>query len=376
MDENFLRKLLNNTFPSADKETWRQTAISELNGNEPFEKLAWQDDDKNVFSPYYSAEDSASLGYLGSFQLNPPANLYAGNRAWNNLAVVAVTSAAHGNKKALEHLTNGADGILFDLSQQPKADLDALLQDIQWPYCTLSFTGMNPEHFLTELDSFFTDKKFSDSELMGNLFWETIPQKRITASGLNHRNLKTLGCVIQSSTPVKEITDALMLGVNMLDQSDDSELTKNIHRVSFSVPVRANLLVEISKLKALRILWYQVARAYHAEDYNPDDLHVHARSQTYTRPEFQPHANMLNSTIASLAGILGGCDSLTVYAEEANNVMMERMARNVSSILREESHLNKVSDPTAGAYSIDVMTDIFAKQAWTTFQRLIKKDEA
>jgi methylmalonyl-CoA mutase len=50
---------------------------------------------------------------------------------------------------------------------------------------------------------------------------------------------------------------------------------------------------------------------------------------------------------------------------------MARIARNVSNILREESHLNKVADPTAGSYAIDNMIDKLAIAAWTEFQHKI-----
>jgi methylmalonyl-CoA mutase len=77
---------------------------------------------------------------------------------------------------------------------------------------------------------------------------------------------------------------------------------------------------------------------------------------------------MLRSTTSSIAAICGGCDSLTVFPEDESNSMMQRMARNTSVILREESHLSKVADPLAGAYAIEVMIDTLAKESWQKFQ--------
>jgi methylmalonyl-CoA mutase len=52
--------------------------------------------------------------------------------------------------------------------------------------------------------------------------------------------------------------------------------------------------------------------------------------------------------------------------------MMSRIALNVSTILREESHLAKVADPVAGAYYIEALTDQLAQKTWHQFQAIVK----
>jgi methylmalonyl-CoA mutase len=73
-----------------------------------------------------------------------------------------------------------------------------------------------------------------------------------------------------------------------------------------------------------------------------------------------------------MAAIAGGCDSITIEPEDATNETMNRMARNVSSILRDESHFSKVADPTAGSYYIDSLTEQLSEKAWSKFQSLMK----
>ncbi len=51
--------------------------------------------------------------------------------------------------------------------------------------------------------------------------------------------------------------------------------------------------------------------------------------------------------------------------------MMDRIARNVSNIIREESYLDKVADPLAGAYAVENMVDRLAQEAWKNFQQII-----
>jgi methylmalonyl-CoA mutase len=80
---------------------------------------------------------------------------------------------------------------------------------------------------------------------------------------------------------------------------------------------------------------------------------------------------MLKSTISAIAGLAGGCNALTIQAEDSGNKMMARIARNTSHILLEESHLNKVSDPFAGSYAVEAITDDLARNAWDRFQTML-----
>jgi methylmalonyl-CoA mutase len=50
---------------------------------------------------------------------------------------------------------------------------------------------------------------------------------------------------------------------------------------------------------------------------------------------------------------------------------MSRIARNNSILLKDESHLGKVSDPLAGTYAIENMTHTLAQAAWKKFQEQI-----
>jgi methylmalonyl-CoA mutase len=78
---------------------------------------------------------------------------------------------------------------------------------------------------------------------------------------------------------------------------------------------------------------------------------------------------MLKETTAAMAAILGGTNGLSLYPEEMDNVVMSRIARNTSHILREESHLNKVADPLAGSYLVENLMLEMAEKAWAKFQK-------
>ena len=48
----------------------------------------------------------------------------------------------------------------------------------------------------------------------------------------------------------------------------------------------------------------------------------------------------------------------------------ERMARNMQTILKEESYFDKVADPAAGSYYIESLTDSLVENAWELFLKI------
>lgn len=373
MSENIIQKLLERSFSRSDKDAWKQIAVSELNGHEHFNKLIWNDNDGIKFLPYYSSDDISQLSYLENFNQPPLKNSFLGNRIWSNLPAVTVDDESLANKKVLDHLINGADGILFDLTKNNNPDLKLLLQDVEWQHCTLSFQRISNDNIISSLESHIIKNNIEFSAIKGNLFWDNASHLQNSKVLSACENFNTHACFINSSTPVKEISEALLSGLKMIELNQVESIEKILQNISFSLPVNTNFLEDLCKLKALRVLWYQIAQAYEIKNFSPEDLHIHARSESWQHEKFQPHANMLKSTTAAMAAIIGGCDSLTIFPEDENNFVMDRNARNVSNILREESHLHKVADPFAGAYTIAIMVDEMAQQAWRMVQSTLTK---
>jgi methylmalonyl-CoA mutase len=374
MAERSVQKMLQQNFPVSDIESWKQLAISESEGND-LSKLSWSDEDGNNFLPYYTREHLSSLEYLNNFNRSASINGYLGNCEWFNMPAVTVTDAFLANTIALNHLSSGADGILFS-GVETFRNLNSLLKDIEWQFCRLSFSGIDDPASLHEIRQFVSKNKIDQSLISGNLFWETIPHTR--SFNLNEFDkLGLLGIVVKNTLSTQTIAIALQQGAHLLLQGENKDdraaILKNI---SFSIPVETNFLLSITKIKTLRLLWYQIARSFGFENFHPDDLHIHCRSEKWVSEKFQPHSNMLKSTTAAMAAIIGGCDSLTIMAEDQKVPVMDRIATNVSNILREESYFNKVADPLAGSYVIAQMTDTLARQAWSHFQNLMKNDEA
>ncbi|MBT1703887.1 methylmalonyl-CoA mutase family protein [Chryseosolibacter indicus] len=363
MKETDIQKLLSDTFSVSDVNEWKRVATSELDGKEPFQELKWKDPDNIEYLPYYD-KTTTQHTEVSEFHRSPLNKDFLGNRTWFNTPVIHVVSLIAANQKALQHLKNGADGIVFDFNSLSSIDLEILLKDIELPYCAISFINATADvsnAFINHVVKHNIDQK----SIKGSFFWKNIDDA-ISSGSL--RNFNYLGCIVNSSTPVNEISEALLAGVKQLEKSQGDERVKAFSRISFSLPIHTNFLIEISKLKALRMLWFQIANVYKVNSYNFNDLHIHARVEAWSNEKLSPHENMLRGTTSAMASIIGGCDSLSVYPQDENNSMMDRIARNVSNILREESHFDKVEDPLAGAYVIESMVNQLAEKAWDLFK--------
>lgn len=369
-------ELLRETFPASTQEDWKHAASQEIEGQNPYTKLAWKNADELTFLPYYDESNVATLSFLKGFILKPGTGHYGHARQWLNLSPVNVANEVTANAQALDHLQQGADGILFDLPAGTSYHPAKLLQKIEWPYCAVAFRIHSYESF-QPLRDFITSSHYKPDALTGAIFWNKVPETKdvFLPQLLEQTNFSSLGSFVLRSSPAAEICDALISGVRFFSIAEDQNLSpeKIAQLVAFSFPTENNFLQTIGKLKVARMLWFQVVRAYGVRGFTPDKLHLHARSEPWVDEKFQPHGNMLSGTISALAAITGGCDSLTVHPEDENNITMGRIARNISAILREESHVDKVADPMAGSYVLDVMVNDLARKAWSLFQSAVQK---
>ncbi len=356
-------------FPPLTKEDWIEAAKGELEGIHPFDKLTFSIDGVDIL-PYYDQTDTKNKNIEALPISNNP---FLGPRAWLNLAPVSVVDSQKANKAALSYLGSGADGIFFDLQTDFKAT--DLLQDIELPFCGVAFL-VDPSQvsFREDFLKYVRARENYIESLSGALFWKSEPEKlKGIIEGLSDSNhFYANGLTVEEAlTPTDEISSLLAKAVKRIDNLTDQgiDIKKILKATAFSLPIQTDLFVEIAKLRALRLLWSQLSRAYDRS--LESSVFIHGYSPSWIKTEYQPHGNMLKSTTAALSAVLGGCDGLSIMPEDPANSLLNRITRNVSSILREESYLSQVADPTAGSYYIENLTDQFAQQAWSKFQKLV-----
>ena len=79
---------------------------------------------------------------------------------------------------------------------------------------------------------------------------------------------------------------------------------------------------------------------------------------------YDSYVNMLRDTTEAMSAAIAGVDYLEVlpydFAFRVPNDFSRRIARNVQNILKEEARFDKVVDPAAGSYYVEMLTEKIA----------------
>jgi methylmalonyl-CoA mutase len=371
MGERSIHNIISETFSATTKEEWLRAANKEMPENASFENLLWRVDGL-TFSPYYTKEDLKGVEYLQSFHYSPDRLV---PHAWLNMPEISVIDEQAANEKALNFLQSGAEGIVFDITNLQDPDIDKIINNINWNYCKISFRIADTNVVTNIFTS--AEKKYDPVNLPGSLWWKHFPEHHHLSDDvkkilLKFKNYHLFGFDIPASSPVAEISVTLHQAVKLIDKMTDSGVDREavFRSISLCLVCDENFLVNIAKLKAIRILWYQLSQSFEISDYMPADLVVRSRTGGQVDEKFQPHGNIIRNTCQTVSAIAGGCDEITIDCDDRAETMTQRVALNVSSILKEESHLDKVADPLAGSYAIENMVNEISQAAWTEFQTL------
>ena len=371
MPEPTIHDLLRKTFSTSGKDEWVKAASTERPDKTAVENLLWNFDGLS-FSPYYTKEDLKETEYLDRFHLTSFESPYP---AWFNIPEIKVTNAGDDNQLALDYLLRGADGIIFDLSESKDISIDALLKNIDWNHCYISFKNCDTE-VATKIFAYTEQKKYTVARLLGCIWWRQSPPVESFAQAFkNHlsefQKYHLFGIEAPPQSPISEISTSLQRGVRLIEALTDLGLNREtvFRSVSFSFTSGGNFLVNIAKLKAVRILWYQISRAFEITEYMPSDLHIHCRTNENVDEKYEPHGNMIQNTVQALSAIAGGCNAITIKSGKQLGSMIDRVALNVSNVLKEESHFGKVANPLAGSYAIDKMVHDLSRAVWKDFQK-------
>lgn len=138
--------------------------------------------------------------------------------------------------------------------------------------------------------------------------------------------------------------------------------------VTLGVAVDQQYFDGLAKVRALRILWSNVSKAFGADV----PAQIEARSSRRMLAARDPWPNMLRLTAAGFAGAVGGADIVVLdgftRAAGLPDDFARRQARNTQLILMEESNLGRVDDPASGSWYLDARTRELAEAAWIEFQ--------
>ena len=289
-------------FDPVSKNKWLEQIDSDLKGNT--EKLISTVEGITI-QPIYHADDNFKT-YTSNFP-----------SAWETYQLIDATNAKEANKRALNALQNDVSGLCF---AHPN-NLDVLLKDISIEHIRIDFSNYS-ENFPLEWESFTINKNVKGA-----------------FHGITKSNIPNyLDTIVTQGTAKEQIIDALKKG------------QKASKKVQFHFKIGSDYFLEIAKLKAFRILW---------KSKTGEDAYIFTSTDTSNKKEKFAYNNILRSTTECMSAIFGGANAIMLNAYnssfEKSTDFSERIARNQQTILRKESYLDKVEDPTKGSYYIDYL---------------------
>jgi methylmalonyl-CoA mutase len=175
------------------------------------------------------------------------------------------------------------------------------------------------------------------------------------------------------ASEAQELAAAIATGIAYLRAADHAGLDPRIMapRLAFTLAADADLFLTVAKCRAARRLWAEVTAACGVPEM-PLRLELRTASRMLTRRD--AHVNMLRSTAACFAAVVGGAEAVTVLPFDAaageGGRLGRRIARNIQLILMEESQLHRVVDPAGGSHHVEALSAALAAKAWPIVQAI------
>src|ERR1700681_1367472 len=146
-------------------------------------------------------------------------------------------------------------------------------------------------------------------------------------------------------------------------------------QLSFFFNAHRDLLEEIAKYRAARRLWARIMRErFQARDARSLLLRFHAQTAGSSLTAQQPENNIVRVAIQALAAVLGGCQSLhTNSLDEGLALPTEDaalIALRTQQIIAHETGVANTSDPVAGSFAIEHLTNEIEKGATAYIEKI------
>ncbi len=195
----------------------------------------------------------------------------------------------------------------------------------------------------------------------------------------NTTNLFGYGVEEAGGTAVQEIGLMLAFGVELVRACEKAGIAADtaLPRFGFQLAQGSDFFEEICKVRALRRLWATTMQErFGAKDPRSMHVRIHTHTSGAVLHAAQPLVNLIRTTLHALGGALAGTQAMEVSSyDEALGIPTEdaaTLALRVQQVIQEESNVGAVSDPLAGSYFIESLTDQIAIAA----TELLEKVEA
>jgi methylmalonyl-CoA mutase N-terminal domain/subunit len=179
------------------------------------------------------------------------------------------------------------------------------------------------------------------------------------------------------ATAIQELAFTLADGFAYVDAGIEAGLKIDdfVPRLSFFFNAHIDFFEEIAKYRAARRIWARRMRDhYGAKDERSLKLRFHTQTAGCSLTAPQPENNIIRTAIEALAGVLGGTQSLhTNSMDEVLGLPTEKAAHialRTQQIIAYETGVAAVTDPLAGSYYVEWLTNKMEEGANEYFKKI------
>ncbi len=374
------------TFPTPTPADWRALAEKALKGR-PLESLVHLDADQLAIRPLYAAA-------TGVAPVSAPRPSQADGRAWDLRTLVEGDDAAVVNAAVLADLEGGAASIV--LAGTVLADSEPLARALD---------GVALELAAVALDAGLAGPEAANALAVAakgspraRLKFHMDPISAFAASGEAPRTMEE-HLSLAANTAARhagaypeaafflasgrvaheaggsigqELAFAAANAAALVRAAVEAGMTAEqaLRGTVLGVSVDQEYFDGVAKVRALRLIWRSLSRAFGAET----PAVIETRSSRRMLSARDPWPNLLRLTAAGFAGAVGGADAVVLdgftRAQGRPDAFARRQARNTQLVLMEEAHLGRVDDPAAGSWFLDQRTRELAEAGWAEFQMI------
>ncbi len=371
----------------------------------PFEKkLVWKTGEGFNVNPFYRAEDIEGLKTTESLPGEFP--YVRGTKKDNDWKVrqnIEVCCFKGANEKALDLLTKGVTSLGFIIKgdEVNEENIATLLEGICPASVELNFNTCNckAEKLIGILADYFKGKGVDAEKCYGSVNYDAF-KKPLVKGKENSEWVEGAAAVLKAGQALpnyrvlavnaflfnnagayisQELGYALAWGNELMAKLTEAGFTADevAKKIKFNFGISSNYFMEIAKFRAARWLWAEIVAAYKPACECACKMVAHAQTSEWNMTVYDAHVNLLRSQTEAMSAALAGVDSITVRPfdkiYQTPDDFSERIARNQQLLLKEECHLDKVVDPSAGSYYVEVLTNSLADVAWKLFLEVEEK---
>ncbi len=364
-------------FGLAGRDQWMELVEQVLRGVPFDKKLVGTTYDGIRIQPLYTGAD-----HPGDTSIPGAAPFTRGSRvageAWQ---VRQAHSRATGNRAVLDDLSGGADAIELHIDGETSLEeLEELLDGV--PATVPIMLAPGSEAAIWHLVDLWDARGVARDEALGGFGMDprdpAVAEAVANTLNRNYRNVLVAvvngaGLADQGASEAQELAGSLADGVAYLRACEQAglNLASAAARLEFRYAAGVDQFLTMAKLRAARRLWARVTEACGIE---PVAQRQHAVTSGAMMTRRDPFVNMIRTTVACFAAAAGGADAITVSPYDSAIGVPDplglRIARNTQLLLRDESHVDQVIDPSGGSYYIESLTDALTHTAWGLFQEL------